>query len=184
MPQAVEQLSEASNLRAFAFDLLFVGVDDQRVHDGLDQLHNLEPLHKRALAVGAPGDAKEGSGAIGAVWILFLKKASEIVGSDYASIVQAHQKISASEFDGDFMMKCDNAVPEGAQFGHSVAWIGDFGDAPTPRALAVGADHPNPGIVYILFLNSDGTVYSCEKIDNAALEAANNLGAPPLDLVG
>lgn len=91
--------------------------------------------------------------------------------------VKSHQKISSTE--GNF----PGPIFEGQFFGRSVEWLGNLGpDAPTPRAIAVGNVQDGPGSVWILFLNSDGTVASQQKITNgsgglpAGTLTANNFG--------
>ena len=105
-----------------------------------------------ALAVGAGGD-DDGGNAHGAVWILFLND---------EGMVLSHQKISDTE--GGFKGILDDVD----NFGSSVASLGDH-DRDGVTDLAVGAwrdddggeDH---GAVWILFLNTDGTVKSHQKI--------------------
>jgi len=106
------------------------------------------------LAVGAMWDDDGGSWH-GAVWILFLN-------SD--GTVKAHQKISDTE--GGFTGTLDNSD----YFGHSAASLGDLDGDGVPD-LAVGATGdddggPDRGAVWILFLNSDGTVKAHQKISD------------------
>jgi hypothetical protein len=110
-----------------------------------------------ALAVGAPGndDAFLNSGA---AWILFLNDDGAV--ADQQQISNGH---------GDF----GTPLREADYFGMGLAWLGNLGPgAPTRNALAVGAfgDGSSPpqfrGAVWILFLNSDGTVRSYQKICN------------------
>jgi len=110
-------------------------------HDGIPE-----------LAVGAIKD-DDGSVDAGAVWILFLN-------SD--GMVKGHQKISAAE--GGFTGGLDGDD----EFGHAVAPIGDL-DGDGVWDLAVGAFYDDDGsedagAVWILFLNSDGTVKGHRKI--------------------
>lgn len=107
-----------------------------------------------ALAVGAAGD-DDGGGDRGAVWILFLNSAGSVI---------SHQKISATS--GGF------GAPNLEQFGSSIAYLGDLdGNGPSVAAIAVGAVADSDGgsergAVYILFLNSNGTVLSYQKISS------------------
>ena len=104
------------------------------------------------LAVGAPGDEDGntgggGSGQLlyGAVWIFFL--------GDGGSVVDV-QKISQEE--GNLV----TTLTQETEFGASLASLGDLDQDGVPD-LAVGApgrSGPACGSVFILFLNSDGTV--------------------------
>ena len=104
------------------------------------------------LAVGAPRDDDGGSDR-GAVWILFLG------GS---GTVRSHQKISHTA--GNFAGGLDDYD----LFGNSLASMGDF-DGDGIGDLAVGAFYDYDwggfrGAVWILFLESNGTVKSHQKI--------------------
>ncbi len=106
------------------------------------------------LAVGAIGDDDGGSGR-GAVWVLFLN-------SD--GTVKAHQKISDTE--GGFTGVLDDSD----SFGVSAASLGDLdGDGVVDLAVGVWGDDDGGlerGAVWVLFLNSDGTVKSHQKISD------------------
>ncbi len=106
------------------------------------------------LAVGAPHDDDGGSNR-GAVWILFL---------DTNGTVKSEQKISDTQ--GGFSASMNN----GDDFGMGVTAIGDFDGDGVPD-IAVGAQGDNDGgnsrgCVYLLFLNSNGTVKSYQKISD------------------
>ena len=106
------------------------------------------------LAVGAPPARRRGSN-IGNVWVLFLNP---------DGTVKAHQKISESE--GGFTGNLD----DDDDFGRSVALLGDL-DGDGVGDLAVGANGDddggfNRGAVWMLFLNTDGTVKSHQKISD------------------
>ncbi|MCI0635413.1 MAG: integrin alpha [Actinobacteria bacterium] len=104
------------------------------------------------LAVGAPGDHL-GASVLGAVWILFLNP---------DGTVKAEQKIN--ELNGGFGGNLDH----GDLFGISVAALGDL-DGDGVGDLAVGAPRgDDEGAVWILFMNSDGTVSSEQKVSDAA----------------
>ncbi len=109
------------------------------------------------LAVGAFRD-DDGGGAgseRGAVWVLFL---------DIDGTVKSHQKISDTE--GGFT----GTLIDDDFFGGSVTGIGDL-DGDGISDLAVGASGDDDGgnrngAVWILFLDSDGTVKSHQKISD------------------
>ncbi len=106
------------------------------------------------LAVGAAGD-DDGGNARGAVWVLFLNR---------NGTVKSHQKISDTE--GGFT----GILDDGDLFGTSVASLGDL-DGDGVGDLAVGAvkdgdGGPARGAVWVLFLNTDGTVKSYQKISD------------------
>ncbi|MCP4039377.1 MAG: hypothetical protein GY733_20720 [bacterium] len=108
------------------------------------------------LAVGAPGGDDGGSGR-GSVWILFLNASGG---------VKAEQKISFTS--GGFA----GALDDQDQFGQSLSALGDL-DGDGVIDLAVGAHLDDDGgsergAVWILFLDTDGTVKSHQKISSAA----------------
>ncbi len=117
----------------------------------------------RDVIVGARGDddGTSGEAAAGAVWVLFLDSTGGVVGS---------QKISETEggFSGD--------LDSGDLFGRSIAFLGDIGEDGT-REIAVGAPGDDDGgtdrgAVWILSLDSDGTVSATEKLsDGSGLDA-------------
>ena len=104
------------------------------------------------LAVGTAHD-DDGGNNQGAVWILFLNN---------DGTVKAHQKVSETQggFSGD--------LDEGDLFGAGVVAIGDHnGDGIVDLAVGVQRDGDGGaerGAVWILFLNSDGTVSSNQKL--------------------
>jgi hypothetical protein len=115
-----------------------------------------------ALAVGAVGDDDGGTNH-GSVHVLFLNAAGSVL---------SHQKISDTE--GDFAATLDLAD----EFGSAVASLGDLdGSGDAVAALAVGAvgdddGGSDRGAVYVLFMNSSGSVLSHQKIS----ESAGNFG--------
>ncbi len=106
------------------------------------------------LAVGADQDNDGGSNR-GAVWILLLNT---------DGTVKSHQKISDTE--GGFT----GILDDGDEFGEAVAALGDFdGDGVGDMAVGAGLDDdggPNHGALWILFLNTDSTVKSHQKISD------------------
>lgn len=115
----------------------------------------------QAIAVGAGGDNDGGGDFRGAVWILFL---------DDDGTVMSHQKISDTQ--GGFTGTLDDFDV----FGISVASLGDLdGGGSSAHAIAVGAYFDDDGgaggfaergAVWILFLASNGTVMSHQKISD------------------
>lgn len=104
------------------------------------------------MAVGAPWD-DDGGVDYGAVWILFMN-------SDRT--VKSQQKISATE--GNFT----GTLSGSDRFGLDIASLDDFDNDGVPD-IAVGANvdydgGTNSGAVWMLFLNSNGTVKSYQKI--------------------
>ncbi len=107
------------------------------------------------MAVGALGDDDGGGPFRGAVWILFLN-------SD--GTVDTHQKISSTE--GGFTGLLDDLD----FFGSSSVALDDL-DGDGVGDLAVGAfldddGGPDRGAVWVLFLNTDGTVKAHQKISD------------------
>jgi hypothetical protein len=128
--------------------------DDDRFGKSVAWLDDLDGDGVGDLAVGTPRD-DDGGTHRGAVWILFLKP---------DGTVKSHQKISATQ--GGFTGILDN----GDLFGHSVDWLGDL-DGDGVGDLAVGAVWDDDGgltrgAVWVLFLNTDGTVKSHQKISD------------------
>ena len=106
------------------------------------------------MAVGAPHD-DDGSDRRGAVWVLFLQ-------SDGS--VKSHSKISDTQ--GGFTGVLDSYD----FFGSSVASLGDLnGDGVVDMAVGASGDDDGgarTGSVWVLFLDSDGTVQSHTKISD------------------
>ncbi|MEE9296334.1 MAG: integrin alpha, partial [Phycisphaerae bacterium] len=116
------------------------------------------------LAVGAVWDDDGSAGPCvdpffdcnrGAVWVLFLNT---------NGTVKSHQKISDTQ--GGFTGTLD----DDDRFGRSVTSLGDLdGDGVGDLAVGVGRDDDggeNSGAVWVLFLNTDGTVKSHQKISS------------------
>ena len=107
-----------------------------------------------AMAVGAALD-DDGSGDRGAVYILFLSASGTVLSSTKISDLV---NLPGQPLDG-----LD-------QFGSSLAWLGDLdGDGPSAGALAVGSPFDDDGgtdrgAVYVLFLSTNGTVLTVQKI--------------------
>ncbi len=104
------------------------------------------------MVVGAPYD-DDGGDKRGAVYILFMNS---------NGTVKSHQKISRTAGNFNTTWGYSN------KFGTSVANLGDLdGDGVTDIAAGMGWDDdggPGRGAIYILFLNTDGTVKSHQKI--------------------
>jgi hypothetical protein len=109
-----------------------------------------------ALAVGAIND-DDGGSHLGAVYILFLNASGSVL---------SYQKISATQ--GNFT----GILNFGDELGSSITSLGDLdGAGPSARAIAVGTINdddggPDRGAVYILFLNSAGSVIAQQKISD------------------
>jgi hypothetical protein len=134
----------------------FTGILDNndRFGNSVASLGDLDGDGVGDLAVGAYFD-DDGDANRGAVWVLFLNP---------DGTVKSHQKISDTE--GGFTGTLGWAV----RFGRSVASLGDF-DGDGVGDLAVGSNQdddggPTRGAVWVLFLNSDGTVKSHQKISD------------------
>jgi hypothetical protein len=98
------------------------------------------------LAVGADGD-DTGAFSAGAVYVVFMNA---------DGTAKALQKIGSGTNGGP-------TLPGGARFGRSVTSLGDLdGDGVTD--IAAGAYLEDQGAVYVLFMNSNGTVKSSQKI--------------------
>jgi len=130
------------------------------------------------LVVGVPfDDDGNAAGDRGAVYILFM-------GTD--GKVDGFQKISDTA--GDFV----GVLADDDFFGASVASIGDL-DGDGIRDLVVGASGDDDGgadrgAVWILFMNTDGTVKSFQKISDTAgdftatLDDSDNFGTSVADI--
>ncbi len=134
----------------------FTGVlaDGDHFGRGVSVLGDLNGDGITELAVGADDD-NDGGSARGAVWVLFLNA---------DGTVKNHQKISS--LVGGF----SGALFDFDGFGSNVAALGDLNDDGIPD-LAVGADGDSDGgsdrgAVWILFLDTDGSVKSHSKISS------------------
>lgn len=134
----------------------FTGVLDNldRFGVSLANLGDLDGDGVTDLAAGAFSDDDGGSGR-GAVWVLFLNA---------DGTVKAHQKISDTE--GGFGGVLDNFDT----FGNALATLGDL-DGDGIVDLAAGAERDDDGgadrgAVWVLLLNSDGTVKAEQKISD------------------
>ena len=122
---------------------------------GLGAIGDLDSNGIPDIAVCAPKDDDGGTDR-GAIWILFL----EADGT-----VKSEQKISST--DGNFSGALDN----GDWFGYSLTGIGDIdGDGVLDMAAGARFDDDggtDRGAVWILFLDTNGTVKSEQKISDS-----------------
>ncbi len=138
-PQKISDTTgELSDSDQLGFEIASVGDLD---NDGVED-----------LAVGANQDDTNGANR-GAVYVLFMN-------SD--GTVSSNQKIADNT--GGFNV----TLTDGDRFGWSVAGLGDL-DNDGVEDLAVGAYHDDTGgtdrgAVYVLFMNTDGTVKSNQKV--------------------
>jgi len=131
---------------------------------------NLDGVGEFDLAVGAPGDGA------GAVYILFI---SAFVFETGDVTLDGFQEISGTTVAGLGLESDD-------EFGASVAVLGDLdGDSVPELAVGVPGDDDGAngaGAVFVLFLNSNGTIKAHQKISSASgngpdLEAGDAFGA-------
>lgn len=120
--------------------------DDDRFGSAIAGIGDLDGDGITDLAVGAP-NADDGVTDAGAVWILFMNDDGTVDSSEKISRI-------AGGFNGT--IRADD------HFGAALAGIGDLNNDGIPD-LAVGAPGkdergPERGAVWILFLNSDGSV--------------------------
>jgi len=128
--------------------------DSDNFGSALANIGDLDNDGVEDVVVGASGD-NDGGNDRGAIWVLFM---------NLDGTVKTHQKISAAS--GGFT----GILQDEDKFGSSVANIGDLDDDGIID-IAVGAFEDDDGgtstgAVWILFLNTNGTVKSQQKISN------------------
>ena len=111
------------------------------------------------LVVGARSD-DDGEIDAGAVYILFM---------NHDGSLKSHQKISM--ISGGF----SDVLNEGNFFGYGVAGIGDYNYDGIPD-IAVSSPVPPNNSLYIIHLNTDGTVKSYTKNQNIIAEGLTAIG--------
>jgi RHS repeat-associated protein len=131
-------------------------VNADRFGISLSAIGDLNNDGNQDIAVGAFQD-DDGGTARGAIWILFL---------DTNGTVKSHQKISDTQ--GGFTGTLDN----GDYFGYSLTSTGDIDGDGIPDLIA-GAVYDddggtNRGALWVLFLDTNGTVKSHQKISDIA----------------
>ena len=105
------------------------------------------------VAVGAPRDGNAEAEDRGAVWILFLRR--DLTVLHHQKITSSEGGLSISSLDGD-------------HFGWSLANLGDLdGDGIVDLAAGARGDRGGRGAVWILFMNSDGTVKDHSSLSSA-----------------
>ena len=144
--------------------------DEDRFGSGLSAIGDLDQDGTTEIAIGAPGDNDNGAGA---VWILYLLPNGTI---------HDHQKISA--LVGNF----GSGLSPNDDFGISTIGLGDLDGDGVPD-IAVGATKGSSvdGVVWVLFLNRDGTVNSTSQILAVTFANDDDYGASlalPGDLNG
>ena len=128
--------------------------NDDQLGEDVDNIGDLDGDGIIDLAVGAKWD-DDGGTNYGAVWIMFLNA---------DGTVKAHQKISSTQ--GGFT----GTLAVNDKFGTAIAPIGDLNSDGNIDIL-VGSHGDDDGgtdrgAVWILFLNSDGTVQANQKISS------------------
>ena len=111
------------------------------------------------LAVGARSD-DDGATDAGAVYILFMNS---------NGTVKSNQKISM--LSGGFM----DTLTTSSFFGYGVAGVGDYNGDGIPD-IAVSANHVPNGVIYILHLDTNGTVKSYVKNQNIVSQGLSAIG--------
>ncbi len=130
--------------------------DGDRFGSGVGVVGDIDGDGIDDLAIGA-GDDDDGFNDAGAVWILFMNQDGTVKGD---------QKISATQGNFNGNLQTD------AGLGGSVSRLGDFDGDGVPDVLVGSAGFDdggaNNGSVWILLLNTDGTVKSQQRIGNSA----------------
>ena len=111
------------------------------------------------LVIGARSD-DDGATDAGAVYIVFLNN---------DGTVQSHQKIS--NLEGGF----NDTLLEGNFFGYGVVGIGDYDNDGIPDIAASATNSTNRAL-YIIHLNSDGTVKNFVKNSNIIAQGLSAIG--------
>ena len=144
----------------------FEGVleDNDQFGSAVANIGDLEADGVTDLVVGTPGDDDGGSDR-GAAWVLFMND---------DGTVDIQQKISDTE--GNF----PGTLEDNDQFGSAVAELGDLnGDAILDIVAGAPLDDDggtDRGAIWIMFMNTDGTVQATQKISST-----NSNFTDPLD---
>ena len=134
------------------------GLEDEDNFGGREvaMLGDIDNDGTKEIAVGA----FMSNGGKGAVWVLSLD------AENYNVVSKIKITESINGFNDTISSSQNNNGSFGGQFGHAICAPGDLNGDGIPD-LITGANQQNEGEAYILYLNSDKTVKTYTKIDEA-----------------